>query len=178
MAWTTPPTFVATNPLTAAQLNTYLRDNTNYLFSNVVNPPGAKSHKTANQGIATATWSGSALDTSDYDTDTLHNVATGTFTFNTQGTYICVGTCQFANSNVGLRGIRLNKNSGTLISSNFDGAPSSTLNCNLAVTGIQQFNSTDTLQCEVYQNSGGSLNLIGTAPPLGYSLAVAWLGDY
>jgi len=33
MAWTTPPTFASGQVVTAADLNSYLRDNTNYLFS-------------------------------------------------------------------------------------------------------------------------------------------------
>jgi hypothetical protein len=55
--WTTPPTFVAGAALTAAELNTYVRDNTTYLYDRVVgyNPTKSTDQTKTNATFATIT---------------------------------------------------------------------------------------------------------------------------
>lgn len=61
MSWTAPKTFVDLDPLTAAELNVYLRDNTNYLYAqdlwgvgfNVSGVPSALSADTSHNYIST-----------------------------------------------------------------------------------------------------------------------------
>jgi hypothetical protein len=178
VAWTTEKTWTTGNVLPAADLNTYLRDNSTYLYNNVVNPPGAKSYRTTDFPIAGSTWESHQLDNQDYDTDGISNTGTGTFTIQSTGTYLCIGTCMFANNATGIRQIRLNKNSGTIFAQASDGGPSSSENNVQNVVGIQRFGIGDTLICEVWQNSGGSLSMLASNAPVGYSLSVAWLGDY
>jgi hypothetical protein len=177
MAWTTPATFSSGSVLTAASLNTDLRDNPNYLYGFTVQPPMAKSHKTGDIGIVTATWTSTQLDTQDWDTDTISNTGTGTFTIQTAGVYHILGTCRFDVNNTGRRMARLNYNSGTIVAQQEVGTPSTTLGCNLEVAGYMTCAVNDTFVLEVYQNSGGNLNILGSQPPVGYSLAVQWQGQ-
>lgn len=52
--WTTPPTFVAGNALTAAEMNAYVRDNPQYLYDRVV---GYSPTKSTDQTKAATTYS-------------------------------------------------------------------------------------------------------------------------
>jgi hypothetical protein len=72
MAWTTPKTWVATNILPAASLNTDIRDNTNFLRS----AHACRLYKSANQQVLSGNADVVTFDLEDYDTDTLHDTAT------------------------------------------------------------------------------------------------------
>lgn len=170
--WTTPPTFVVGQTVLAADLNTYIRDNTNFLYS----PPCAKSSKTADIGITDSTWTSTALGNVIYDTDGITNTSNGTFTIQTAGVYILTATCLFATSSTNRREIRLNVNNGTLIAKQELGTPSSSHASGLSVTAHQLMAQGDTVVAEVWQNSGSTLNLLGSNVPLGYSLSAHWVG--
>jgi hypothetical protein len=72
MAWTTPRTWVATNILAAAQLNTDIRDNENFLRT----AHACRVYKSATQTVASGNTDVVSFNTEDYDTDTLHDNAT------------------------------------------------------------------------------------------------------
>lgn len=74
MAWTNPATWVANAVLTAAQLNTHLRDNLNYLQTII--GKGAAVELTINGGSVTATQAYHKIDTAaDGATDDLDTIA-------------------------------------------------------------------------------------------------------
>ena len=79
MAWSAPRTWVATNVLTAAQLNTDVRDNMLWLGTR----KGFKIRRVANQAITTATLTAVSFDTEDSDTDAFGAVTATTYTIPT-----------------------------------------------------------------------------------------------
>src|SRR5690349_16100653 len=83
MAFTAPITFTTGNVLTAAQMNSYVRDDINFLHD----PPGCLISKTTNQNIATGV-SGNqlTLGTIIYDTDSMTGTA-NQITISTAGVY-------------------------------------------------------------------------------------------
>jgi hypothetical protein len=82
MPWTTPETAVAGNVLTAAYLNTNVRDNTSFLFT----PPSVRVHRTSNltgySSDAAITWSAE-----EWDTDGMWSSGS-TITIQTAGLYL------------------------------------------------------------------------------------------
>lgn len=75
MAYTAPKTWSTGNTITAADLNTYVRDNVGWLATD---KPHAKVRKTALQTIATATDTVLTFDTEDWDTGAMHSTVTNT----------------------------------------------------------------------------------------------------
>ena len=159
MAWTAPSTFVAGAILTAAQLNTNVRDNTGFLFK----PPMCVLRNTAGAvSIPNTTFTELLYAAELVDTDTMHSTTTNTgrITINTAGVF-CV-TSNIAWSGQGAAGSRvlmqINKN-GTEIcrtdSGNY-GASSALAFC-LAVTTSCAV--TDYLTFSVYQSSGAARNV-------------------
>jgi len=75
MAWTTPETFAALNPVPAASMN-IMRDNFNFLKANIA--LGAASELTISGGVVTKTQSYHTIDTeSDGATDDLDTINGG-----------------------------------------------------------------------------------------------------
>jgi hypothetical protein len=72
MVWTTPRTWVSGNILTAAQLNTDIRDNEGFLRS----AHACRVYKSATQTVASGNFDVVSFNTEDYDTDGLHDNAT------------------------------------------------------------------------------------------------------
>jgi hypothetical protein len=72
MAWTTPRTWTAGAVHTAAQLNTDIRDNENFLRS----AHACRLYKSATQTVGTGAFDVVTFNTEDYDTDGLHDNVT------------------------------------------------------------------------------------------------------
>lgn len=67
MAWTTPKTFVSLDVLTAAELNTHLRDNLQYLYD-LPKLTAARAHMTSDKNITgSGVWTQIDTFTEDYD---------------------------------------------------------------------------------------------------------------
>jgi hypothetical protein len=94
MAWTAPRTWVATNVLTAAQLNTDVRDNMLWLGTR----KGFKIRRAAAQVIGTGALTAVSFDTEDSDTDAFGAVAATTYTIPTglDGMYSITANVVFA----------------------------------------------------------------------------------
>ena len=72
MAWTTPRTWATSDVVTAAMLNTNVRDNANWLHA----MHGCRLWKSANQTVALNATDVVNWNSEVYDTDTLHDTAT------------------------------------------------------------------------------------------------------
>lgn len=175
MAWTTPETAVAGQVLTAAYLNTNVRDNTSFLFS----PPMVKASRLTTQSIANVTDTFATWTTQDIDTDNMFAPTSDTITINTTGVYLCQAQVVFASNGTGNRFVHIVKND--------DATPSFTLNIatgflpgnatnNLIVScsTIAALTATDTLKVIVFQGSGGALNIGDTNVQSFFS--AAWIG--
>lgn len=68
--WTDPKTWTAGDVLTAAEMNTYVRDNVDFVYTR----PSARAYKDANSTISTATWTAPSLTGEEWDTDGIHDV--------------------------------------------------------------------------------------------------------
>lgn len=72
MAWTTPRTWATSEVVTAAMLNTHLRDNLNWLHGH----HGCLLFKSANQTVASGNNDVISWNSESYDTDALHDPVT------------------------------------------------------------------------------------------------------
>lgn len=161
MAYTTPRTWVAGDVLTAAQLNTDVRDNISFL----ANPPSAIARRAASQSIANATWTLITFDTEDRDTDGMFTVASGDrITIVTAGLYHVEFKAAFSVNVNGDRAFQICK--GIVVDTGgFARATgkATAIDSSATIGGDIPLIAGDTLSFQVYQNSAGALNTEATA---------------
>jgi len=154
MAWSAPRTWVAANVLTAAQLNTDVRDNMLWLGTR----KGFKIRRVAVQSITTATTTAVSFDTEDSDTDAFGAVPSTTYTVPTglDGLYAITANVVFAAAagttpfmRVIAGGVSHDFAITTAVS---DGSGSI----------IVPLVATNTIALSVFQNSGGNVNVTAT----------------
>lgn len=160
MAWTAPKTWSVNEVVTAANVNTHLRDNLNWLAND---KPRCKANRTSVQSIADVTNVAVNLNAADsFDVGTMHDTVTnntrltvptgggGQFTFGAQADWL-------ANAN-GFReaGIRLN---GTTILARVRMSAAQVSATVQNVSGTDQLAAGDFLELVVHQSSGGALDL-------------------
>lgn len=167
-----PITWIANQIVTAAQLNANIRDAINFLIS----PPLCIMRQTTVQSIASAGWVSILFDTEDVDRDNGHSTVTNTsrYTAQTAGYYTVNSIVTFAANNVNDRGAGLAVN-GAL--------QNGKIVFMQAVTGqfsTSQINSTvflnvnDYLETQGWQESGGALNTVVSAPTE-CSTSIRWI---
>jgi hypothetical protein len=86
VAWTQPKTWIVGETVTAAMLNTHIRDNLNSINS----IPAAHLYKNGNQGLGAAAYTVVGSFLVPYDTDTMTST-TNRITVKTAGTYLIGG---------------------------------------------------------------------------------------
>ena len=173
MAYINPTTQAPLNILTAAYLNTYVRDNMRFLH----NSPMCIAYRPSDQSIADSSWSAQGMSSVLVDTDNISSVGTpSSFTIQTPGVYNINATARWATNGTGRRLMRINRNTGTLLASVQNITPSAAIPCDLNASAAWAFAAGDTIQIEVRQNSGSGLNLQASDTPLGYSINVLWVG--
>ena len=149
MAWTTPSTYVAGAILTAASLNTNVRDNTGFLFK----PPMCVVSR-ASQVFANATSANVEFTTETVDTDSMHvttPAATATrITIVTAGVYIFTAGGVWATT-AGRKVMQILKNGVAVSVSDIDTGAGQVL----SFTGSAV--ATDYFQVLGYQASGGGI---------------------
>ncbi len=102
IAWSAPPTWTTGQILSAAHLNTNVRDNTNFLHS----PPGCLATRSTTQSITNATPAAVSFTGTDvYDSDAMHDPAGAPtlITINTSGMYLFWSAVEFTGNATGLR---------------------------------------------------------------------------
>jgi len=178
VAWTTPITFTAASQLTAAQLNTYVRDNTNYLFS----PPACSIQKAADFSITSSATpvvvSFQPAGGPDYDTNpTMHSNTTNPtrITMNTGGVYSVKAGIKWQTASGGARYLLIRRNGGTADICNDSRLPLASDNSWQNVSRDHLVNAGDYVEMYVAQTSGSGLNILGSVPG-GCWMTVAWVG--
>lgn len=172
MSFTSPRSWSSTESLSAAHLNTYLRDNLNFLFS----PPGCRVFHSTSQSIsAGAGETALAFNGEQYDTNTMHDTATNNsrITFNTAGKYYVFGCVAWQSSTVGFRTASIRLNGTTLIvrdNKRSLGTHDTNVSC------VYNFSTGDYIELTVAQTSTAALNVLRTA---NYSpeFGAQWQGD-
>lgn len=154
MAWSAPRTWVATNVLTAAQLNTDVRDNMLWLGTR----KGFKIRRVAVQSIATGTTTAVTFDTEDSDTDAFGAVAATTYTIPTglDGLYAITADAVFAAAAGTTPFLRIIAGG---VSHDF---PMASAVSDGSATVVVPLAATNTIGVSVFQNSGGSVNVTAT----------------
>jgi hypothetical protein len=147
--------------VTAAEMNTGLRDNLNFLhtFS------GAQASKAAVQSIGTGALTVLVLDTESFDTDAFHDTVTNnsrmTIPTGFGGYYQIVASYGAASNATGWRQVGILLNAVTTLAlstiSAFTG-----IAC-VQASVIAHLNAADYVEAQVWQSSGGALNtVVGT----------------
>jgi hypothetical protein len=176
MAWTpfAAGIFTAGQILTAAQMNTYVRDNLTFLAV----PNMARARSTTATSIPTTTVTALPLAAAEsYDTATMHDTAVNTSRVITRvaGVFSIVGTLQYAGTAGGsFRLAIILKNGVEMQSASFPIAGGA--RCNISIMDYAAL-ATDYYELAAFQDSGGAvlLDSIGVNPETA-SLSVTYMG--
>lgn len=175
MGYSAPRTWTAGEIPTAAQLNQDIRDNVSFL----ANPPRAQVRRTSTQSISNASWNLVTFTVEDVDTDLMFSTGTGDrFTAVTAGRYEVIFSAAFATNATGVRGWAVAK--GTTGSAGF--VASKLINTLASfetaenVVGEVVLAVGETCSVQVFQNSGGSLNLVADAATLPFRCKIRYVG--
>lgn len=158
MAYTDPVmTFAANTKLTAAQLNTYLRDNMAFL----ARPPACSILAGAAVSIATgvATVLDGTSENYDYAASAMHSNVTNPsrITAQVEGRYLCSATIQYASNATGNRSASLIVNGTTTYEGELVPAASGNSTV-VTVTRTLTLSIGDYVEARALQTSGGGLN--------------------
>lgn len=144
-------------------------------------PPMCKATGSADQTIPNAAFEVVTWNMEEYDSDVMHSTSSNTerITFNTAGRYRVSAGVSFPAHNTGLRGARLYRYDGAtpiLLAEELRAATqgddtSFTLTATLEV---DEADVGDWLKLEVYQSSGGNLDLVKSAPRV--HMTAEWIG--
>jgi hypothetical protein len=140
--------------------------------SGSVTARAARSSRTTNQAISTATWTGVQMNvTDDYDSNSIHDTTTNNtrFVLNATGIWSVTLRAQFAGNGTGDRYLAVYLN-GAQYGHPYRVPGNATQNTLEHADDVKATATTDYVELFVYQDSGGNLN-ISTA-----SCAVAFLG--
>lgn len=156
----TMTTFVAGNVLTAAQMNSNVRDLGNYML----NLPMALANRTIAGSVTTSTNTAVALGNEDFDMEAIHSTVSNTsrFTIVTGGYYTAFGQISWTGNTSGQRVVfwRLN-GAGTQYYQNTAQTTSGVINLQQISAGIIPvlLVAGDYLELCCWQNTGSGLNL-------------------
>jgi len=163
MAWTSPKTWSVNEVVTAANMNTHVRDNENWLAND---RPRCRIAQSAVQNITNNTVTAIQFDAADtFDVGAMHNPASNntriTVPSGGGGTYLIgVDNAGWQDNNAGTRDIALRINGATQIT--FDRRPTNqNTNTFQWISILYPLVATDYVEAIVTQNSGGTLTMSG-----------------
>src|SRR5262245_53472431 len=128
-------------------------------------PPRVRVLKSAVQSLTNNTFEALTFNTESFDSHGMHDTATNNsrITPNKAGLYWVKGQVSFASNATGHRDARIMKNGTTELHSQFLGAVNG-VNTKVQTSGLVDFNgSSDYVELEARQNSGGALDAAGGA---------------
>jgi hypothetical protein len=160
--WTDPPTWERLDELTASELNTYLRDNSLFLYG----PPCVKAVRATAQALTNAAWTSLQFNAADeFDNDAMHNPASNNtrIVINRPGAYLFGGNGNVAANATAFRGIRIRKNGSeaNIIADHWPYRGSAGFGTRMGILSLHRFDAGDYFEVQVWQNSGGALNTEG-----------------
>ena len=171
MAYVTPVTKATGDGLTAADWNSYVRDNQEALFA----PPRCLVSHSVAQTIANNTITSLAFDTELADTDSMHSTVSNTsrITANTEGLYAMFASVQFAGNTSGVRTVSIVLNgSTTLVTQDAENLGTNAIK--LSCSTVYPLDANDYVEVRVRQDSGGNLDCQSSAGLPNFR--VAWIG--
>ena len=161
MAYTTPRTWMAGETVTAALMNTHLRDNlTAIVAANPLVVPAARVYNNADQSIPNNSATALTFNSETFDTDTIHDTSTNTgrLTCKTAGIYEISASVAFAAHSTGTRALYFYLNGATTIAQvRLRATPDGRTMLNLNTQYSLSVN--DYIELYAYQNSSGALSV-------------------
>lgn len=161
--WTSPRTWVAGETVTAAQLNTHLRDNLDFLHSK----DHASAYDSTNQSLTDATYENVTFDSEHFDSNSMHSTASNTSRIkcNSDGLYLAVFKVTFDTNTTGIRRVQLRENAagssaGGTARGVWNGPALSGENTVVGGSRLLRLNNTDYVEIFAYQDSTGALDVI------------------
>jgi len=175
MTWTTISRVDAGDDVTSSAWNNQVKGNLEHLYS----VPRCEAYKSAAQSISGGSWQDVTWDSETFDTASIHDTSTNTerFTLVRDGLWLVVAKVVFASNSTGDRRGRLLLNgagASTLSQVNLHTASGNTTRFTVQTLAYTS-TTTDYVGLQVYQDSGGALNLSGGSAA-STSLSVVWLG--
>lgn len=166
MAYTTPATAVAGSALTAAYLNTNVRDNIAWIATD---SPTCRAYLTAAGSISSATESASSFDAERFDNASMHstsvNISRITIPTGGGGKYIFGATVTWGLNAVGYRQVRLRLNATTDLAIDTRMAVDATTAVESAPMTVYSALAAEYAEVILKQNSGGVLAVAGNPGP-------------
>jgi len=156
MPYTTPKTWASGDVLTAADLNTYVRDNVAFN----ANPPKCRVFNSAAISAANAVDVLVTLDSERFDTDTMHSTTTNPerITFTTAGTYLVGASLAWSDNAAGSRVIYIRRNGvNRIVQQSTTGT--GVANNPIAASTLFYFAANDYVELFAFQNSGSVLTI-------------------
>lgn len=163
MAYTTPATAVAGTALTAAFLNTNLRDNIAWIATD---SPACRAYNSATiSHAASGTFQALTMNSERYDNAAVHSTASNTSRFTVPtgagGKWILGGLLSFANNATGNRGGRMRVNGTTEVAGQITAASTGdTDTSDFTITTVYALSAADYFELVGFQSSGGALNML------------------
>lgn len=152
----------ASAQLTAAQMNTYVRDNVLNLADN-----GRVRAQLTTQSISHNSWTNVLWNDESYDTNNQHSTAVNPERFNSVATttaaHIMTATIGFAAAAAGERGVRIVNNTGDVLAAQLHNAAST----NFTFVNVALFDRIPVggwWAVQAYQSTGSPLNILAGAP--------------
>lgn len=123
--------------------------------------PACSAYISSAQSVPSSTVTAIALNAEDYDTDSMHDVSTNNsrITCKTAGLYAISAQVEFASNATGVRQIFVSKNgtqAASLIFPNMGSVTNTQINASFPPISLSV---NDYIELNVWQNSGGSLNV-------------------
>lgn len=161
MAWTTPKTWAADDLVTAALMNTHLKDNLNHLYNGREQCIVTKSTQSIPDGANTLL----TFDTEVVDTAAMHSTGADTdrIICTVAGVYAVTAYSRFSADADGYRNIYIDHRDSSVA---LLGIPASNVCPGLAATtdlstsGIVVMAVGDFVRVNIFQNSGASMNVV------------------
>jgi len=158
--YTTPATAVAGTILTAAWLNTYVRDNVAWIATD---SPACRAYSTIARTTATGVELALQLDAERFDNAGVHSVSSNTTRFTVPtgggGKYVCTGSMTWSTQAAGTyRACTLRLN-GTTRLAQINTAPSASHGSDATVVAVYALQAADYIELSATQDSGFALNV-------------------
>jgi hypothetical protein len=155
MAWTTPKTWSTNEVVTAANMNTHVRDNVAFLGA----PPTCSAFNSVAQSLTSGVAAVMTADSENFDTDTMHSTSSNTsrITATTAGRYLFFTTVVFAPNNIGQRSVDFRFN-GSTVTTMMTVDTTGALSCILTAVKTYVLTVGQFVEVQAFQNSGGALN--------------------
>lgn len=140
--------------------------------------PVFSGYQATAQSVATGTWTAFTIDTELVDTDGGHSTVTNTsrYTATVPGLYLAIGTSGWASNTTGFRRVRLTLNGVAILGAGAasDAFATSGVLGHCTSTFVTLNGTTDYVEVQGYQSSGGALNTNANSD-MAPSLRLAWI---